>query len=816
MLSEEFGYIGRQRMPFDCNFKLSPPVNFNNKIHIFSEDLKLYELDISNYNSKEFAGEFNNDKILLKVYQKNGQSEKAFKDIVLRLPDLVPDFIRNITEAELNKIKGCKDYARQYIETFLGKIKIEIKEIEEEIFLKYYPKYLELYRTIPFSREYQRESIKKQKLEYDFYRFIRNYKNRLYDMKNHLKVLGILNQQEQIKSSILKDFVSRAQNDLMKYQGKLINISNKKNEEEKVSEWMVKYWLAIQKIRILKDSSKSDEIFNNQSLILILNSYNFNLAKIYLAADDFTNYLKYAKREFRLYADKIAVFNHILNQLIIRNLLDEAERLLKDRPDKNKENINHLYYRIHRKKKDLLRAFDYLKKEIELFPHRIELIPELISLNIMDNQDIDKYIKNLIKNDSSIIDINMNISKALISVKQFKNALEFTNRELEFFPENQKATLLKIEILTKLRYPENILLFDYKFVKNVLQNIDSNQLKFEIVSKLLQKVKYSGVIKDYLISIFNDLKESYLPETGKSELVRREILIGFKQGEPLVYILNLLEKNQAMLLVEKSEEFFNWFIRAHQNTFENIDQKIDRILTNRTPLKGLNFNIAETFRALYQEELADKYLNRELELFPNNQSAILTRLGGLEMNGADLQEIDKLSDSLNNEYPNSSLIKSRIYLKLKNYRKSWDYCKYYLLKEKNKLSLRSNLYLFAALNYVNVEKDELNELLQRNILKEAENEIRLFMQQEEECKHDELNENFENMHEYLSAYSTRYRVFKKVLRNVKITMENGDFEKSVFLLKILFSTFPAEQELMTVLNSLKEKINGQDNNSVKL
>ncbi|MDQ1354788.1 MAG: hypothetical protein QG657_5097, partial [Acidobacteriota bacterium] len=125
---------------------------------------------------------------------------------------------------------------------------------------------------------------------------------------------------------------------------------------------------------------------------------------------------------------------------------DDVRRMLKKFPDPNKEDVNYFYYRVYMEKGDADNAFIHLKKELDLYSHRVDLIPELIELKKLDHDEVQRYIDSILGKSPQVIDTHLYAARSFQKIGNDEQAEFYVDRELELFPENKAAFLLKHDL----------------------------------------------------------------------------------------------------------------------------------------------------------------------------------------------------------------------------------------------------------------------------------------------------------------------------------------------------------------------------------
>lgn len=206
------------------------------------------------------------------------------------------------------------------------------------------------------------------------------------------------------------------------------------------------YYLASDELHILPDSPEAGpRLFHAWYLADLLGSFHSNLAELYRKRGDMERYKLFMERELSLFPDRAHLMVNYVNALIARNELDPALSILDRQANRDKENIHYLYSRVYRLRNEKEKAAQHLKRELELFPNRVELIPELLDLRAMTMEETDRFVKQILSASVPAIDTCLNVARLFLKRSQAEKAREYIERELAYFPENQSAWAMKLE-----------------------------------------------------------------------------------------------------------------------------------------------------------------------------------------------------------------------------------------------------------------------------------------------------------------------------------------------------------------------------------
>ena len=256
----------------------------------------------------------------------------------------------------------------------------------------------------------------------------------------------------------------------------LIEKSLENLQEETLVKALAGFWIMREMMRTVFTDQRVefDPAIPDEYLFTILRNFYYNLALIFYKKGKYKQFIFFCEKELEMYVEKESIFVEYIKRLILIKEYDRALELFERKPVQDKQNMNFLLSRIYKEKGDHNRAFKHLKRELDLFVHRHELLPELIKYNKMNREDVTHCIDSLMNSSVNDIDANLNIAKAFLSIGDFKNMDLFLDRELELYPENERAVSVKIERLIDSKAGKDE-------IKRLVDNIEETAADSELV-----------------------------------------------------------------------------------------------------------------------------------------------------------------------------------------------------------------------------------------------------------------------------------------------------------------------------------------------
>ncbi len=368
------------------------------------------------------------------------------REIALAHEELLPEYARLAGPQTDDEVQTR---LTAYVEKTIHAAESENESTKEEI-AKLSFEFIKKYKAIPNSSDTEAANIDKEIIRRRMFLKLKDFRSRLKQivtLKNTLqevtglpKPLKVLTDFVEKKFQVVKQGIEA---NLMGIEENLRNFN-----EPDILNFIVHYWLFSEEERILYGDSgfNYEKRFGDQFLLAILNDFYYTIAELFLSRHKIEEYISFSDREITMYPDKMHIFKRFLNKLIRLGKYDDVLRMLKKFPDPNKEDVNYFYYRVYLEKGDADNAFTHLKKELDLYSHRVDLIPELIELNKLTPDQVQHYIDSILEKSPQAIDMHLYAARSFQKTGDDEKAEFYLDRELELFPENKAAILLKHDL----------------------------------------------------------------------------------------------------------------------------------------------------------------------------------------------------------------------------------------------------------------------------------------------------------------------------------------------------------------------------------
>jgi len=574
-ISIKHGYIGKYLLDEFVDFStvwISEKDTF-----VADETGNYYSLFVDKKSIYEIAKSFNNKNVQLKILLENeDKNQKKIRNLIEKDYRLILKYIRRSKDDFFNEQISL--YIRQSVaDIFIEDIRT-VKNIN-----KLSLEYLFIYRILNTRGDKESGSLISEQKVFEIFNLIKSRRLKLKEI-NEMKISVKNNRYlNEVLEAELKERKLNTELRIKKLF-KDINdsyIDNNNHDDETNLVLISEYWLLVDEQKIIFPNLKLDDknikeitnIFYNQ----FLKNYYYNISILFLRNNNLNMFYFYAEKELELYSDKIGIMLKYVTLLINQHNYERALEILSKNVDRNKEHINYKYYQIYKAKGDYKRAFNYIKKELELFPHKNELISELLSLNIIDKNQVIALIDKLSKNRSTAIDSNYNIALSLFEIEEIVKGEDLLNKELDLFPENTKAVILKMKLmLSKLpniteKEANSILNIFINYLKTI-----SGQLVSENLTHFFYVLNFIEFNED-IMKLLNNVNWMNYPDSFQKQI---EIYYSFLNTANMKrYKFNVKKFDIDIYMSTYSTSFlaFNYFFK-----------KAKKLIANNEIDKGLN------------------------------------------------------------------------------------------------------------------------------------------------------------------------------------------------------------------------------------
>jgi tetratricopeptide (TPR) repeat protein len=580
MVSLKYGFVHQEEIDYPVDF--FPSIYNQNQHHslVGSEKNELVELSLPDVSWEFIAETAANWNVSMKIKLDNKKIDEARK-IVEAHKELLLEYAKSTTDDYF------KDQLSDYINEIIPSTFKENETIKNEV-SKLSIEFIKKYKIIPDSEDQEAANIDKENIRHRVFLKIKTYRRnlkKLVDTKNAVKdyphPADLLNQLLEKRFETVKESILARMKEIE------ANLSQFKELDLLTA--VVDYWLLSEEKQVLfRDSGfQYEKLFGDEFLLAILNDFYYNIARLFLKRNKIEEYITFCDREITMFPDKVGTAVEFINQLIILKKYDDARRMLGKFPDQNKENVNYLYYRVYHSEGDTDKAFFHLKKELDLYSHRLELIPQLIGLNKLKAEEVDTYMNKILEKAGQTIDIYLNVATVFQAIGDFKTAMLYVDKELESFPENQKAIAFKLNLPLNIQTKElerlviGLTAPQFSWLRSrvyfILENFEKSWLHFKDFM-MTNTIEANATANVFLMSLLNNLRLSLSEIHWLREMANR---LGFDIYKKEIFVhlsyLKHVEKKEIDLEVEKFDvetylSAYSTNILAYNHFFDRLKQ----------------------------------------------------------------------------------------------------------------------------------------------------------------------------------------------------------------------------------------------------
>ncbi len=205
---------------------------------------------------------------------------------------------------------------------------------------------------------------------------------------------------------------------------------------------VVRYTLARKVLEALgKTPGKNGIKMLNRSLIWLIESLDILKGDLYLQRKDIDRFKAAYEASIAKHPDKPSLPMRYIDKLIQIDDLDTVTQRLSLLNNRQQDNLNARLSDVYRRKGDIVKATEHLRKELDLFPHRLDLIVSLLEITPMESEELDRRIRRALIGRRNQIDTHYHLGRIYQLLGEVEKALDCFFTECELFPENGKSLL---------------------------------------------------------------------------------------------------------------------------------------------------------------------------------------------------------------------------------------------------------------------------------------------------------------------------------------------------------------------------------------
>ena len=226
-----------------------------------------------------------------------------------------------------------------------------------------------------------------------------------------------------------------------------LNSGDQKLDDEVLVRMMARYVIARRVLDELGREIGKDAVLSfHRSLAAMIESLDALKGDLYWQKGDFDRFRESYETAIGNHPDRPSLLTAYIDKLIGIGDLDAAAKRLAALPDQRREHLNARLAVLYRQKGDLDRAARHLRKELDLFPNKLDLIIKLLEIAPVDEEELKQRLKKALVGSERQIDSHYHLGRIFLCRGKMKEALDSFLVEAELYPENQNA-LIAIQAL---------------------------------------------------------------------------------------------------------------------------------------------------------------------------------------------------------------------------------------------------------------------------------------------------------------------------------------------------------------------------------
>lgn len=438
LVSLEHGYVSTHEIDYPVDFY--PSFNGCDYTIVGSESHnEVIRIPLPDISLEELAKEAGNSEVLIKILVKENRLPEA-REMVSSNDELLPIYAALTVDETISDRLNC------YVENVFSQVTGQTTSLTNGILLSA-GEFIEKYKAIPDNEDSEAANIAKENVRHRMFLQLKEYRSQLRRVVRLKNIVREYPRASETLNRLSDERFQEVKQQIEEYK-RQIEKTLAAFDELEMLDAIVHFWLCVEEIEVLfpRNGFKFEKLLGNKFLLEILNNFYYNIAVIFLLRQRVEQYIRFADREITLFPDKLGIFKQFVNKLILFRKYDDIMRMLKKFPSQDKENVNYYYYLVYNQKGEKEKAFNHLKREIDLYSHRTDLIPRLIQLEQFSPGESRAYIGRLLDKSKQSIDVNLHAAEAYFHIGDYASAEYYVGHELDLYPENKIAIRLKANL----------------------------------------------------------------------------------------------------------------------------------------------------------------------------------------------------------------------------------------------------------------------------------------------------------------------------------------------------------------------------------
>ena len=542
VVSLKYGFIAMHSIDYPVDFF---PSSFHPTYHEVGSEIRntteWVELSFPQVSIETLAQEAGNLSVLIKVKidQASPNPSNEARELVLNNIHLLSEYVKYTTDTHPQILLSLTEYV-----TSVFTSKTEENESIRETLSKLAVEFVKKYKSIPQAEDVEAANIDKENIRHRMFLLIKQYRRNLKTLADTGKIIRNYPDQFNLFMALSGERYEAVKTGILNCIS-LIEENLKEFNEVEVPRIIVDYWMLSEEEQVIyhgwDKSFTYEKLFGTKFLLPILNEFYSTVGELFRKRNKIEQYILFVDKEITMFPDRMSVFIEFCNRLVELGKYDDVLRMLKKFPDQNKEYVNYFYYRVCLAKWDTDGAFAHLKKELDLYSHRLELIPELIRLNKLNREEAQQYIDKILEKSTPSIDMNIHVAKAFKNLGDYERFELYLDREFRLFPENKSVIPLKHETFhwrmntlsqtDRVEYLSQTWEMFKSFIRSctdeqvavqvisffeMLNYIDVDEVELNVIENLMHKTRCASYKKE--IQVFLSFEKNQLKKEGIGEV----------------------------------------------------------------------------------------------------------------------------------------------------------------------------------------------------------------------------------------------------------------------------------------------------------
>lgn len=231
-----------------------------------------------------------------------------------------------------------------------------------------------------------------------------------------------------------RDMIGAVRRELADWQGEI--------DAQALTRQLVRYTLARRVIEEMGRDLAGERItLFDRSLVNAVEALTVIQAELYLKRGNIEQFKACYQSAINTHPDWTSLPLSYIDKLFTIGDLDAIDHRLRSMSNQQQENQHARLSVLFQQRGDLTNAAVHLRKELDLFPHRLDLIVPLLEIAQVDEKELQDRLSRAMVGRQGQIDTNYHLGRIFLKRGQTDKALDCFISECELFPESSNALL---------------------------------------------------------------------------------------------------------------------------------------------------------------------------------------------------------------------------------------------------------------------------------------------------------------------------------------------------------------------------------------